>query len=152
VITGFTASELMTALAVTLKLSQTGEPFFRNCYPRVVTAEGNIPAQKLMAEVMEPCDSEWRGLGVIPQSGMTLRPQYAAFDARKVYTTCRRSPAGAIPPAAAATCCRASAARWTAGCSARCARRSIPWGRAWSPARAPARRIISTEVTNNGQG
>jgi hypothetical protein len=32
---------------------------------------------------MEPCDAEWRGLGVIPMSGMKLRPEYAAFDARK---------------------------------------------------------------------
>jgi hydrogenase expression/formation protein HypD len=36
-----------------------------------------------MAEVMEPCDAEWRGLGVIPGSGMKLRAEYAAFDARK---------------------------------------------------------------------
>ena len=85
VVTGFTASELMTALAVTLRLSETGEPFFRNCYPRVVTAEGNLPAQKLMAEVMEPCDSEWRGLGVIPGSGLTLKAEFADFDARKVF-------------------------------------------------------------------
>ena len=42
-----------------------GKPFFANAYKRVVTREGSLPAQKLVEEWMEPCDSEWRGLGVI---------------------------------------------------------------------------------------
>lgn len=82
VVTGFTAAELLTALAASIELSQRGEPFFRNCYPRVVKSEGNIPAIKLMENVMEPCDSEWRGLGVIPMSGMKLKSEYEDFDAR----------------------------------------------------------------------
>jgi len=82
VVTGFTASELLTALAVVVRLTEKGKPFFRNCYPRVVKAEGNVPALKLMDEVMEPCDSEWRGLGVIRGSGLRLREPYRDFDAR----------------------------------------------------------------------
>ena len=85
VVTGFTAAELLTALAVTIELSQRGEPFFRNCYPRVVKPEGNPAAIKLMEKVMTPCDSEWRGLGIIPMSGMILRDEYADFDARKKF-------------------------------------------------------------------
>ena len=86
VVAGFTAKELLTALAVTVTLLQKGEPFFVNCYPRVVKDEGSPAAQKLMAKVMEPCDSEWRGLGVIKMSGMKLREEYADFDARKKYS------------------------------------------------------------------
>lgn len=82
VVTGFTAKELLTALAVVIRLSEKGEPFFRNCYQRVVKPEGNVRAQKLMAEVMEPCDSTWRGLGVIAGSGLRLRAAYRDFDAR----------------------------------------------------------------------
>ena len=82
VVAGFTASELLTALAVTIRLLEKGEPFFRNCYPRVVKDEGNPAAIALMNEVMEPCDSEWRGLGMIKGSGMKLRQEYACFDAR----------------------------------------------------------------------
>ena len=82
VVAGFTANELMTALAVTIELSRKGEPFFENCYPRVVKEEGNPAAQKLVDSVMEPCDSEWRGLGIIPMSGMKLRDEYGDFDAR----------------------------------------------------------------------
>lgn len=83
VVAGFTAGELLTALAVTVRLLGEGKtPFFRNCYPRVVRDEGNPAAIALMHEVMEPCDSEWRGLGMIPQSGMKLRAEYAEYDAR----------------------------------------------------------------------
>lgn len=85
VVTGFTARELMTALAVAIQKGETGEPFFVNAYPRVVTPEGSRPAQALVARLMEPCDAEWRGLGVIPGSGMALRAEYAAFDARKKF-------------------------------------------------------------------
>ena len=35
---------------------------------------------------MTPCDSEWRGLGIIPMSGMILRDEYADFDARKKFS------------------------------------------------------------------
>ena len=85
VVTGFTAKELLTALAVAIKKSAEGTPFFVNAYPRVVTREGSLEAQALMARLMEPCDTEWRGLGVIPQSGMRLRAEYAAYDARKKF-------------------------------------------------------------------
>ena len=85
VVAGFTAKELLTALAVALKKFQEGKPFFVNCYPRVVTGDGSLQAQKLVEEYMEPCDSEWRGLGIIPGSGMQLREVWSEFDARKKY-------------------------------------------------------------------
>ena len=85
VVAGFTAKELLTALAVALKKFQEGKPFFVNCYPRVVTEDGSLQAQKLVEEYMEPCDSEWRGLGIIPGSGMQLREVWSEFDARKKY-------------------------------------------------------------------
>ena len=79
---GFTAPELLTALAVGVKQFEKGEPFFVNCYPRVVRDEGQPAAMRTVEEVMEPCDSDWRGIGMIPMSGMKLRDRYAAFDAR----------------------------------------------------------------------
>ena len=83
VIAGFQADELLTALAVIAVRAGEGRgPFFENCYPRVAKDEGNPAALKLLAEVMEPCDAEWRGLGVIPGSGLKLNKEYAAFDAR----------------------------------------------------------------------
>ncbi len=83
VVAGFTAKELLTAMAVALAKFQEGKPFFVNAYPRVVRPEGTPAAVALIERVMEPCDTEWRGLGVIGQSGLRLREEYAAFDARK---------------------------------------------------------------------
>ena len=85
VVAGFTAKELLTALAVALVRYQEGKPFFVNCYPRVVTREGSVEAQKLADDLMESCDSEWRGLGVIPGSGLKLRKEWQAYDARIKY-------------------------------------------------------------------
>ena len=82
IVTGFTASEILTAFAILLKKFPEGKPFFVNAYPRVVTEEGSVPAQKLIKEWMEPCDSQWRGLGMIKNSGLRLRKEAQAFDAR----------------------------------------------------------------------
>lgn len=82
VVTGFTAKEIMTALAVTVTKLQEGKSFFVNCYPRVVKPQGSLSAQALVAEYMEACDSEWRGLGVIPQSGLKLKEAHRDYDAR----------------------------------------------------------------------
>ena len=85
VVTGFTGPELLTALAVIVKKSQEGKPFFMNCYPRVVTDEGSPSARKLAAEMTDPIDSEWRGIGIIPKSGIQLKEEFADYDARKKY-------------------------------------------------------------------
>ena len=86
VLAGFTAKELLTALAVAVTKAEQGKPFFVNAYPRVVKPDGAPDAVALVERIMESCDSEWRGLGVIPGSGMKLREAYAAYDARKKFS------------------------------------------------------------------
>lgn len=85
VVAGFGAKEILTAFAVILSKFPEGVPFFVNAYPRVVTREGSRPAQLLVEKWMEPCDSEWRGLGIIPLSGLKIKEEYSIFDARKKY-------------------------------------------------------------------
>lgn len=85
VVTGFTGPEILTALAVIIKKLEKKKPFFVNCYPRVVTKEGSPSGRKIMREYMEPVDSEWRGIGVIPNSGLQIKKEYEQFDARKKY-------------------------------------------------------------------
>lgn len=99
VVTGFTAKEILTALAVIIKKAAFKEPFAINCYPRVVTKEGNLMAKSLIKETMIACDAIWRGLGSIKESGLCLAPAYMRFDARKVFD---------LPPLAesANTACR----------------------------------------------
>ncbi len=52
-------------------------------YKRAVTGEGNVAAQKLLRDVFEECDAEWRGIGVIPGSGHDLNERYRGFDVRE---------------------------------------------------------------------
>lgn len=85
VVTGFTGDEIITALAIIVKKFSEGKPFFVNAYPRVVTAEGSPAAVAMVDKFMQPCDADWRGIGVIPNSGMELREEYAAYDSRKKY-------------------------------------------------------------------
>lgn len=79
---GFTAGEILSALAVIIIKLDEKKPFAVNCYPRVVTREGSPAAKKLIAEVMAECDAVWRGLGVIKGSGLKLGKNYEEFDAR----------------------------------------------------------------------
>ena len=86
VIAGFTGDELLTALAIAAKKHSEGKPFFVNCYPRVVKDEGSPAAVAMVDKFMQPCDAEWRGIGLIPASGVELREEFASFDARKKHT------------------------------------------------------------------
>jgi len=85
VVAGFTAKELLVALAAIVTKAQEGKPFFVNAYPRVVRPEGTPAAVRLIEKLMEPADAEWRGLGTIVGSGLALRDQYASFDARRKF-------------------------------------------------------------------
>ena len=57
-----------------------------NNYSRVVRDKGNEKSRAVLAEVFEPVDAEWRGLGAIPASGLQLRPAFAALDSRRRFS------------------------------------------------------------------
>ena len=78
VVAGFEPHDVLEAL---LMLVRQPEPAIEIEYTRAVRREGNVVAQRLMEQVFEPCDADWRGLGVIPGSGLALRDEYAALDA-----------------------------------------------------------------------
>ena len=80
VVAGFEAHDVLQALVLLVR--QT-EPVIAIEYGRAVRPEGNVVAQRLMAQVFEPGDADWRGLGVIPGSGLRLREEYADFDAAR---------------------------------------------------------------------
>jgi hydrogenase expression/formation protein HypD len=54
-------------------------------YKRVVKPEGNTTALKIIEKVFERIDSNWRGIGNIPDSGLTLKKEFERFDATKRY-------------------------------------------------------------------
>jgi hydrogenase expression/formation protein HypD len=83
VIAGFEPLDLLEAISMLVAQLESGRAETENQYVRSVAAEGNRPAQALMARVFEPCDRKWRGLGTIAGSGLRLREEFAAFDAER---------------------------------------------------------------------
>jgi hydrogenase expression/formation protein HypD len=89
VVGGFEPVDVLEAIAMLVEQLEEGQARVENQYVRSVTRAGNSPAQKLMAEVFEVADRQWRGIGEIPQSGYRLRAAYAAFDAERRFGTAR---------------------------------------------------------------
>ena len=83
VVTGFEPLDLLDGIRRALIQLEAGKHEAENAYARVVTFEGNRPAQQLLSEVFEVTDRAWRGIGVIPKSGWRLSEAYRAFDAEE---------------------------------------------------------------------
>ncbi|MCE7989343.1 MAG: hydrogenase formation protein HypD [Caldilinea sp. CFX5] len=81
VVTGFEPLDVLEGIRRTVQQLEEGRAELENAYPRAVRPEGNLPAQKMLADVFEVTDRGWRGIGVIPQSGWRLRDAYRDFDA-----------------------------------------------------------------------
>ena len=85
VVTGFEPFDILAGVLAVVKQLEAGKATVENMYPRVVTRRGNIGAQEQIARVFEITDRAWRGIGVIPQSGLRLRAEFARYDAEKVF-------------------------------------------------------------------
>jgi len=83
VITGFEPLDILQGIAMLLDQIADGEARIAIQYRRAVRPEGNVKALEYLHRLFEPCDAEWRGLGLIPKSGLRLREEYAAFDAER---------------------------------------------------------------------
>jgi hydrogenase expression/formation protein HypD len=83
VVTGFEPLDLLDGIRRAVVQLEAGRHEVENAYQRIVTFEGNKPAQKLLSEVFEVTDRAWRGIGVIPKSGWRLKDDYRAFDAEE---------------------------------------------------------------------
>jgi hydrogenase expression/formation protein HypD len=83
VVTGFEPVDVMQGTEMLVRQVVEGRSCVEIQYGRVVKWEGNRKAQAVLAEVFNVCDSEWRGIGVIPNSGLEICENYAAFDAEK---------------------------------------------------------------------
>ncbi len=85
VVTGFEPVDLLQGILMTIKQLEAGKAELENQYSRVVKSKGNPEAVKIMQEIFEVDDREWRGIGTIPNSSYELREKYAAFDANKKF-------------------------------------------------------------------
>ncbi len=85
VITGFEPVDMLEGIFLLVRQLEAGEARVENAYNRVVCREGNVRSQELVGEVFEVCDRKWRGVGLIPRSGLKLRSSYEDFDAERIF-------------------------------------------------------------------
>lgn len=88
-VSGFEGEEILEALCGIVKACQEAQSEdtkaspakVMNFYPAVVSAEGNVRAQGLVAKYFKATDAAWRGMGIVPGTGMELREEYEKYDA-----------------------------------------------------------------------
>lgn len=85
VVAGFEPVDILLGVNMLLKQIIEGSPRMENTYRRVVRKEGNKVARELVTKYFVPASAEWRGLGTIPESGLSLREQYRGFDAMEKF-------------------------------------------------------------------
>jgi hydrogenase expression/formation protein HypD len=81
VVTGFEPVDILQGILMCVEQLEQGRAEVENQYARSVQREGNRPAQELMAKVFRVVARKWRGVGEIPNSGYSLREEFAAYDA-----------------------------------------------------------------------
>jgi hydrogenase expression/formation protein HypD len=100
-VAGFTTESLLAAFYSVLRQVIEKRPFLDNCYTQVARPGGNPTARKVLNQVMDVTDANWRGIGIIPASGFSLKPELAAIDARArffIEPEEDRKRAGEMPP------------------------------------------------------
>jgi hydrogenase expression/formation protein HypD len=83
VVTGFEPVDLLEGILMTLRQLEAGRHEVENQYVRSVRRTGNQEAQKIIVEVYEICDRPWRGIGVLPRSGLQLTAAFRDMDAEQ---------------------------------------------------------------------
>ena len=83
VIAGFEPVDLLNAIYLIVNMIDKNTNEILNAYSRVVSDIGNIKAKEIIDEIFKPCDANWRGLGLIADSGLELRDKYSIFDIEK---------------------------------------------------------------------
>ena len=92
VISGFEPLDILLCIDKLVEQIEKGEPKVEIAYPRVVRPEGNIKAWQLTENVFEISEANWRGIGIVPQSGLKVRGKYEQFDADKAFSVSPKPP------------------------------------------------------------
>ena len=85
VITGFEPLDLLQSIFLIVQELECERYSVINQYSRVVDEEGNKEAQKIINNVFQICDYNWRGIGIIPQSGLKINSEYEDYDAERFF-------------------------------------------------------------------
>lgn len=85
VITGFEPVDILEGILKGINMLEYGKVAVENQYKRAASRVGNLEVRALISEVFEQTERDWRGIGVVPQGGYSLRPDFAAYDAHSVF-------------------------------------------------------------------
>ena len=96
-ITGFEPSDMLLGILSILEQIVEGKAEVANAYSRVVRDSGNTKALAVMKEMLEIKDAYWRGLGLIPRSGLRLKKKYSAYDAEIKFNLKIKGGSGDLP-------------------------------------------------------
>ena len=88
VVTGFEPVDLLYGIYRCVSQLEAGSYEVENAYKRAVSEQGNAAARQLIDEMLEPCDQDWRGIGIIPSSGLQLRSEYKRYSSRMRFQLC----------------------------------------------------------------
>ncbi len=91
VVTGFEPLDILQGIYLCVKQLEEGRAEVENQYTRTVRRDGNRTAQELIHRIFRVVARKWRGIGPIPQSGLGLQPEYAAFDAERRFDVADRA-------------------------------------------------------------
>ncbi len=80
---GFEPLDLLAGFASLVERIRSGRPGVDNCFPRMVTREGNRRAQEQLWRVFQPSGGVWRGITRVPNGNLQLRPEWERCDARR---------------------------------------------------------------------
>lgn len=80
VVAGFEPLDILQSIEMLLRQITMERAEVEIQYDRCITWEGNRKAQAILGTVFEPCDAEWRGIGVVPGSGLKLKKRFRYFD------------------------------------------------------------------------
>ncbi len=84
--TGFEPVDILEGILMVVKQLEQGRHEVENQYLRSVKREGNQAAQELISKIFKITDRKWRGMGEIPQSGLSIREQFSAYDANRKFS------------------------------------------------------------------
>lgn len=85
IITAFESVELLSGIYKIIDLLLKERVDIINDYQRVVTEDGNPITKTILSTYFQPCDEAWRGLGIIPNSGLDIHDDYAHLNAKKIF-------------------------------------------------------------------
>jgi hydrogenase expression/formation protein HypD len=86
VVSGFEPVDIMQSILMLTHQIESGIPKVEIQYKRIVQPEGNKIAQGILSRVFELKTDAWRGMGMIPESGLKIRDEFCSFDAEKQFT------------------------------------------------------------------